>query len=590
MWRWLSSRLVALVCLEHALDAAALVRLSEDGRRGAAKSAALQSPLLQGWMNHVQNMQMHFTKDVTSKPPADKHYKFEVKWFEQKVDHINKQHSGRFWQRYFVYEKFTETELDHTDYPLFVFCGAEQGDIYLEWQNFGFMLDIAREHGAKVLYLEHRFFGQSKPYGAEAFELSPDRVGLLSIEQSMADYVEIIKEYRGQGPVLTFGGSLSGTIAAMMRIQFPTLIDMAFASSAPVLGVVGVADQFAWRKRLTDNFAELGGADCPGLVRRGFNAFVWRNPAKLREAFGICEKDVPDAHWDMLLGMAWQELENLGNFPYPAHQSGIPLACTQMREVGPADDAKIFAKLLNLGPGGRLPYKCLDLRRWALLAASPSAPGAAATRRAAGAAGAATRAATGAPPSALGTQVADWAVGWSYMACTEVVHPIGANNVTDMFPPYDWTVAGLNAMCEHAWKVAPDVNYLQRRIDVQVERRGAYPPAKRTKAVAGRILFSWGTRDPWGTMVPSRGWADDVEIVEVPGGGHCSDLQTPGPEDTEGMRRARANISAILGRWLMEVRPVRHMKLQPFGNHSSAHPGQLRSFGKAHHAEATAER
>merc|ERR1719160_1167647 len=110
--------------------------------------------------------------------------------------------------------------------------------------------------------------------GTDAFSTRADRVGLLSLEQSLADYAAIIRKEQGDGPVLTFGGSLSGTIAAMMRIQHPNLVDMAFASSAPILGVDGVADPFAWRARLTDNFAELGGGGCPDAVRQGFAAMA----------------------------------------------------------------------------------------------------------------------------------------------------------------------------------------------------------------------------------------------------------------------------------------------------------------------------
>merc|ERR1719253_2219975 len=109
---------------------------------------------------------------------------------------------------------------------------------------------------------------------SEAFAARVDRVGLLSLEQSLADYAAIVREHQGEGPVLTFGGSLSGTMAAMMRFQYPSLIDMAYASSAPILGVDGIADPFAWRARLTDNFAELGGPGCPAAVRRGFAAMA----------------------------------------------------------------------------------------------------------------------------------------------------------------------------------------------------------------------------------------------------------------------------------------------------------------------------
>merc|ERR1719310_1246715 len=152
---------------------------------------------------------------VPREPPDSRgEYRFTLKWFSQRVDHFNKQHDGRFWQRYFVYDKFSRQEENH---PLFVFCGAEQGDIELEWDNYGFLVEFARAEGATVLWLEHRFFGKSLPFGEEeAFQSSSDRVGLLSLEQSLADYAEIIRQHRSNGPVLTFGGSLSGTIAVMM--------------------------------------------------------------------------------------------------------------------------------------------------------------------------------------------------------------------------------------------------------------------------------------------------------------------------------------------------------------------------------------
>ena len=49
---------------------------------------------------------------------------------------------------------------------------------------------------------------------------------------------------------MTFGGSLAGTLAALMRVRYPHLVDMAWASSSPLLGYPELADQFAWRKVL----------------------------------------------------------------------------------------------------------------------------------------------------------------------------------------------------------------------------------------------------------------------------------------------------------------------------------------------------
>lgn len=228
--------------IEAGVDAAAGLG-QQDSLQGEAE---LGDPLLRGWLDHVQNLQVHMLQEVPEEqlPPS---YHFETKFFQQRVDHVNKQNRALFWQRYFVVGNFTSKELNH---PLFVFCGAEQGDIYKEWKHYGFMMEVARRQAAKVIFLEHRYFGQSVPFGQEAFLARPDRVGLLSLDQSLADYAAIIREHKGDGPVVTFGGSLSGTMAALLRIQYPELVDMAFASSAPVFGVPGVADPFAWRARV----------------------------------------------------------------------------------------------------------------------------------------------------------------------------------------------------------------------------------------------------------------------------------------------------------------------------------------------------
>merc|ERR1719310_867248 len=217
-----------------------------------------------------------------------------------------------------------------------------------------------------------------------------------------------------------------------MRIQHPTLVDMAFASSAPILGLVGVADQFSWQRRLTANFADLGGSDCPNLVRRGFRAFAAPQRAKLHSALGTCEKEPTDAQLDIFLGQVWSFFDMIGTYVYPASISGIDLACQLMRKA--KSNEEVFAQLLHLLPSLALQPgdKCMNL-----------------TRMQSGTGGSL-------PPDDL---------GWLYLACTEVIHPIGANNETDMFPPYNWTSRELKESCKMAWDVTPDEDFLKRKFN-----------------------------------------------------------------------------------------------------------------------------
>jgi len=181
-------------------------------------------------------------------------------------------------------------------------------------------------------------------------------------------------------------------------------------------------------------------------------------------------------------------------------------------------------------------------------------------------------------------------LGWSYMACTEVIHPIAGNNKTDMFPAYSWDVASLTEQCFASWNVHPDGAYLKHNLDIPTLGFGADVKVQRSKALPGKILFTWGEYDPWGTMVPKEGWADDVKVIRVPGGSHCSDLETRRPDDTAGMLEARRQIRSQLSDWIEEVRHLRIMKVNDFGKGKKQdvifgktvkQPIGLRKFGEA---------
>ena len=84
--------------------------------------------------------------------------------------------------------------------------------------------------------------GGSIPFNGsveEAFQPTPERLGLLSVTQAMADYAALIQSVReAHGcpdcPVLSFGGSYSGKLSAYLRLKYPTVVDIAHAASAPI--------------------------------------------------------------------------------------------------------------------------------------------------------------------------------------------------------------------------------------------------------------------------------------------------------------------------------------------------------------------
>eukprot|EP00756_Hemistasia_phaeocysticola_P007552 Hpha_TRINITY_DN14319_c0_g1::TRINITY_DN14319_c0_g1_i3::g.87017::m.87017 len=144
--------------------------------------------------------------------------------------------------------------------------------------------------------------------------------------------------------------------------------------------------------------------------------------------------------------------------------------------------------------------------------------------------------------------------GWNYLACTTVMHPIGANNATDMFPPENYSVSDMRRWCEDFF----DAPLAPRPRDLP-HRGGLY----RVSRLAGRLnrtLLSYGTLDPWARLGLAGGGGSVVQ--EVSGGSHCSDVAEADGSDTDAMRAARAEQRRILGEWLSGKKD----KQRPRGN------------------------
>ena len=102
---------------------------------------------------------------------------------------------------------------------------------------------VAKELGALLVFMEHRFFGHSMPFANKTLDgaAKPLGLGVLSVEQGLADYADLVTSvldnHSAWGcPTVSFGGSLGGTLAALIRVRYPHLIDMAWSSSSPLLG------------------------------------------------------------------------------------------------------------------------------------------------------------------------------------------------------------------------------------------------------------------------------------------------------------------------------------------------------------------
>jgi len=459
-------------------------------------------------------------------PPVATPAGLELRTLLQLVDHFNCVTAGNetFMQRYLLNDAGWSP-----GGPIFVFTGAEGGDVTGVIGDYGGVLTQAAQLGGMVVAVEGRFFGRSQP--------------AIAVEQMIKDnaaLIEWIRADRGawSSPVVAFGGSLAGTLGALLRLSRPWLVDAAWASSSPLLGWEAQADPFAWRARVTATWEEAR-PGCAAVVRRGFGGLSRLDPVEVAITYKTCNT----AFWGngaAFRDIVWSKLETHAEFVYEVGLPRLAADCERM-EGAVEDSGAIFARFLDTGAGGA-GAKCLNLTQPRASEEGEEGAGVPESERG-------IRQPPGVPPGGEAIN------GWSYMACTQVIHPIGSNNKTDFFPPYNWSVRGLEPGCRKAWGTEPRPRDLPRRYGLD---------ARSLARSASRILFSYGTKDPWATMgVGFHDLSERLPVVAIDGGSHCADMAYGRPGDSKPMLRARGQQGTILRRWLAEIAQERKQATVP---------------------------
>ncbi|XWS33442.1 hypothetical protein CRYUN_Cryun22dG0083300 [Craigia yunnanensis] len=249
-------------------------------------------------------------------------YRYETRYFSQPLDHFSFSDLPRFRQRYLIN---TEHWVGPSGLgPIFLYCGNE-GDI--EWfaVNTGFVWEIAPRFGAMVLFPEHRYYGESMPYGSkEEANRNATTLSYLTTEQALADFAVLITDLKrnlsAEGcPVVLFGGSYGGMLAAWMRLKYPHVAIGALASSAPILQFEDIVPPETFYNIVSNSFKRES-SSCFDTIKQSWNALTSEGLRKdglqqLSKTFRLCRelKSVQDlANW---LDSAFSYLAMV-NYPY----------------------------------------------------------------------------------------------------------------------------------------------------------------------------------------------------------------------------------------------------------------------------------
>ncbi|CAK8675028.1 unnamed protein product [Clavelina lepadiformis] len=380
-----------------------------------------------------------FNKNVPLEPTFEEHH------FDQRIDHFNFQTVGeqKYKQRYLITDQYWKK----SDGPIFFYTGNE-GDIYGLKKASGFLTDLAFKMQALVVFAEHRYYGTSLPFGNDSF--TDDHVGFLTIEQALADYAYLIKYLKQQyaasnSPVIAFGGSYGGQLAAYIRIKYPNLVAGSLAASAPLYWLTGFGDRHGFWKSVTEQFRKHSDA-CVNRIKEGFAETARHattgNFAEISQAFTTCHPLTIES-LNHLYGWVRNAFAQLAmrNYPYPTNSRasfpGYPVnvACQiilakETAMEGLAAGAGFFYNRTSSSKNPNA-IQCFDIYKEYIECADPTGCG-------------------------FGNE----AKAWNYQACTEVILPGGSNNHTDMFPSLPFTLEMRDKYCKENLHTTPRNDWL----------------------------------------------------------------------------------------------------------------------------------
>eukprot|EP00434_Breviolum_minutum_P012374 symbB.v1.2.010901.t2/scaffold720.1/size169259/12 len=480
-------------------------------------------------------------------------------WFQQKVSHFSAS-NATYWQRYYINE-------DHwagPGNPIFVIMGGEGGispetGIFYPW-----VTDIlAKEYRGLVIQPEHRFYGESLPFGNASY-LPINMRAAMNTQEALADAAELIRDAQkkrrcteGRGtefycPVLVLGGSYPGFLAAMMRMRYPAVVDMAYASSAPLRFYSQEVSQYEYYAKVTES-AERSVKGCAGAVKKAFDKMVdffkTANTSEILQEFSVCNLPQPMSASlvaDNLLFLAEQTFANLnmGNYP-PNSETGLHRTCKNFIKAVEEQSELVALKNLLLQET-RLQHAGLRSGRAHL----------GFMHQQNGANGGCFDLSVHLPAGDFATaRCGDWSgcgyghdgQMWDFQTCSFEVEHIGFGTSKQMFPSYPWTSEWLHRHCWQRFNVTPQPTTL-----AQLWGFDSTNLARSTS----RIVFVNGLNDGWsvGGILHSLSVERGLIAINLPNGAHHSELSHSIQDDTPDVKEAHERILGLVGQWLEEIR------------------------------------
>ncbi|CAH1110555.1 unnamed protein product [Psylliodes chrysocephalus] len=451
-------------------------------------------------------------------------YSLETRYIEVPIDHFSATATSKtFNLRYLINSK---------NYvkggPIFIYTGGER-EITIAAQNTGFLFEISPIFNALIIFVEHRYYGTSLPFGNASFTIT-ENLRYLTTTQVLADFAFLIQELKKNffpnfsqadtktEPIIAFGGYYAGMLAAWLRMKYPYSVRAALTSSAPLFYFPGLTSCEGYYQKVTQIFERYGQEKCVKTIKLGWD--IIENLAKskigmdyISSTWKLCSKLKTAEDVQILidwLSNIFIEL-SMANYPYPSeYYNPVPafpvmVFCDKLNTAYFNDTKgfiQSFANALQIYTNytGRITCNNIYSKEEDLNE-----------------------------------------VAWKYQTCTELIMP-KCSTAQDMFITNNWVYEQFALDCYKKFGVKPKPNFVF--LAYGVNKLKYYT----------NMLFSSSTIDPasWGVVDLNKADKTDKSLVtyQIMDAPHLMEFRGTNPSDNDYILQARKFYISILKKWL----------------------------------------
>ncbi|KAK9939961.1 hypothetical protein M0R45_016640 [Rubus argutus] len=406
---------------------------------------------------------------------------FQTFYYNQTLDHFNFRPDSfnTFQQRYLINSRHWGGS--NISAPILAYLGAEE-EIDVDISIIGFLPENAIHFQALQLYIEHRYYGESIPFGSreEAYK-NASTLGYFNSAQAIADYAEILIHVKKQlhaenSPVIVVGGSYGGMLASWFRLKYPHVALGALASSAPILYFDDIVPPETGYYSIASRDFREASETCYQIIKNSWTeidniASKLDGLSSLSKKFQTCRPLTNSSELKDYLDSMYSGAAQYNDPPrYP-----VTMICGGIDGASSTDDilTKIFA--------GVVAYN----GNWSCYVNQPR-------------------------------NETETDVGWRWQSCSDMVIPISVSNDT-MFPPYKFDLNKYIDDCKALYGVPPRPHWVTTYFGGQDIKLTLHK-------FASNIIFSNGLRDPYSSGGVLDDISDTVVAVHTKNGSHCLDI------------------------------------------------------------------